>query len=298
MKSANIKTTLKNTAYVILGTVILSFSIAVFIFPFDLVVGGISGLSLILSKIIPLEFLSVNVIVTILTWFVFFMGLFILGKSFAMKTLVSTIVYPPALALFSTLTSPDVFGGLFCLSVDSEASLIVSAIFGGVLIGLGCAFTFIGGGSTGGTDIIGFILAKFFKKIKSSTAIGIIDAAVVILGVFYMKNIVLALLGVMSVFVSVTVIDKVFVGAQKAFVAEIITDKHQEISNAVIDELERTTTIIDVVGGYSGKAYKMVMVSFSLRQYKDLINIINKEDKLAFLTIHNAHEINGEGWTR
>ena len=298
MKSANIKATLKNTAYVILGTVILSFSIAVFIFPFDLVVGGISGLSLILSKIIPLEFLSVNVIVTILTWFVFFMGLFILGKSFAMKTLVSTIVYPPALALFSTLTSPDVFGGLFCLSVDSEASLIVSAIFGGVLIGLGCAFTFIGGGSTGGTDIIGFILAKFFKKIKSSTAIGIIDAAVVILGVFYMKNIVLALLGVMSVFVSVTVIDKVFVGAQKAFVAEIITDKHQEISNAVIDELERTTTIIDVVGGYSGKAYKMVMVSFSLRQYKDLINIINKEDKLAFLTIHNAHEINGEGWTR
>lgn len=294
----DIKTALKNTSLVILGTLILAFATAVFIIPFDLVAGGVSGLGIILDKIIPIEFLTVNVIITILTWTVFFMGLFILGRAFAMKTLVSTVVYPPALSLFSGLVSPDVLGGFFLLGAGEEINLIVSSIFGGVFVGLGCAVTFIGGGSTGGTDILGFVAAKFSKRIKSSVAIGIIDGSVVLLGVFFLHNFVLTLLGILTVFISTIVIDKVFIGASKAFVAQIITDNYEEISNAIIHGIDRTTTIIDAVGGYSGRAQKMVVVSFSVRQYSELLSIINRYDKRAFLTIHRAHEINGEGWTR
>ncbi len=290
--------TLKNTVYIIIGTLLLAFSTAVFILPHNIVVGGITGLGIIISEIIRVEFLTVSVIISILTWCVFFLGLFILGRSFAVKTLVSTLVYPPALSLFGRLVSPSVFGGFFVLNTGSEINLLVSAIFGGVLIGLGCAITFLGGGSTGGTDILGFIASKFFRKLKSSTAIGIIDAAVVIIGMAFLKNLVLSLLGIITVFIIVTVIDRVFLGAKEAFVAEIISDKYKEINKSVIENMKRTTTVIDVVGGYSGKAQKMLAVSFSIREYSELLNIINREDKLAFLTVHKAHEINGEGWTR
>ena len=290
--------TLKNAVYIIVGTLMLAFSTEVFILPNNIVVGGVSGLALILSGIIQVEFLTVSVIISILTWSVFFLGLFILGRGFAMKTLISTAVYPPALALFGKLVSPNVLGGFFMMNTGSELNVIVSAIFGGVLIGLGCSITFLGGGSTGGTDIIGFILAKFLKRVKSSTAIGIVDASVVFLGIFFLKNLVLTLLGIITVFITASVIDRVFLGSKRAFVAEIISDKYEKINKSVIENMHRTTTIIDVVGGYSGKRQKMLTVTFGMREYSELLNIINREDRLAFLTIHKAHEINGEGWTR
>ncbi len=290
--------TVKNMVFIIIGTLIIAFSTAVFILPFNIVVGGVSGLGVILEKIIPFEFFTVSVIISILTWAVFFMGLFILGKDFAMKTLVSTAVYPPALTLFAKIVSREFLGGFFMLNTDSEINLIVSSIFSGVLIGLGCAITFLAGGSTGGTDILGFILSKFLKRLKSSTAIGIIDGAVVVIGMLFLKDLVLSLLGVITVFISASVIDRVFIGARRAFVAEIITDKHTLISRAVIENMERTTSIIDIVGGYSGRAQKMLVVTFSIREYSELISIVNKYDRKAFLTIHRAHEINGEGWTR
>lgn len=93
-------------------------------------------------------------------------------------------------------------------------------------------------------------------------------------------------------------IDKVFLGGAKAFIANIVTDKYAEVNDLIITELDRTSTILDVTGGYSGEEKKMVMVSFTMRQYADLMNVINRVDKDAFITIHKAHEINGEGWTR
>ena len=125
----DIKSVLKNTAFVVFGTLILAFGTAVFVIPFNLVVGGVSGLGIILSKIIAVDFLSVNVIITSLTWLTFFLGLFILGKAFDSKTLVSTIIYPPALSLFSKLASPDAFDGFFYLSAESEANLIIASLF-------------------------------------------------------------------------------------------------------------------------------------------------------------------------
>jgi uncharacterized membrane-anchored protein YitT (DUF2179 family) len=99
-----ILTALKNIFLVIVGTLILSFGAAIFIIPFDLVTGGISGIAIILNKVIPIEFLTVDVIITITTWLLFFAGLFILGKSFALKTLISTIIYPIGVSLFMKLT--------------------------------------------------------------------------------------------------------------------------------------------------------------------------------------------------
>lgn len=291
---------LKNLSLVVVGTLIVAFGTAVFILPHNLVVGGVSGMSIIINKFIPLEFLSVQLVITVLTWLFFFVGLFLLGRAFTMKTLISTIVYPIGIAAFGYLASPDVLGGFFALETSgySELSLILSAVFGGAFIGTGCAVTFIGGGSTGGVDILAFSLCKFIKRLKSSVAIGIIDISVVILGMFATENLVISLLGILSAFISATTVDKVFLGNSKAFVAQIITDKYAEINEQVITKLKRTTTLTSITGGYSGKEKKMVMVTFSIREYAELINIINKSDGKAFITIYRAHEINGEGWTK
>ena len=288
----------KNTVLIVVGTLILAFSTAVFIIPFDLVVGGVTGLGIILEGIIPIKALTAPVCISILTWLVFFIGYILLGRAFSMKTLVSTLVYPPALSLFANLVSEDFLDGFFALNTGSELNLVVASVFGGVLIGLGCALTFLGGGSTGGTDTLAFILIKAFRGLKSSVAIGIIDAAVVVFGVFLLRDFVSTLLGVITIFISVTVIDKVFIGSSKAFVAEIITDKYESVNRAIIETIGRTTTIIEAVGGYSGATRKLLKVTFSLRQYTELLNIVNNYDKSAFMTIHRAYAIDGKGWTR
>lgn len=293
--------TIKNALLVIIGSVVLAFGFGVFLMPFDLVTGGVSGLSLVLSVIIPIEFLTVDIYVTVFTWLLFFIGLIFLGKQFALKTIISSIVYPPALSLFMRLPSKDVFDGFFMIGEkygDSVAVSIIAAVFGGVLVGVGCALTFRGGGSTGGLDILALIVAKYTKKLKSSVLIFVFDAIVVVLGVFVFKDIVMCLLGVTSAFVVALVIDKIFLGASKAFIAHIVSDKYEEINYAIIHKLERTSTIMDAVGGYSGCDKKMIMVSFTMPQYAAFMNIINGIDREAFVTIHRAHEIDGEGWTK
>jgi len=299
-EKTNVLKALKNMFFVVIGTLILSFTTAVFIIPFNLVAGGVSGIAIIIKKIVPWEALTVDLLVTILTWVFFFVGLAVFGKSFALKTLVSTIIYPLGVSLFLRLIDPNVFGGFFYLqgSEYTQVSLILASVFGGTLIGVGCAISFLGGGSTGGVDIVALILSKIFKKLKSSVAFFIVDATIITFGVFVINNMVLSLLGIVSVLISAVMVDKVFLGGSKAFVAHIVTDKYQELSQTVINKLNRTTTVFDAVGGYSGEKKKIVMVSFTMRQYAELLAVINALDKTAFITIHRAHEINGEGWTR
>lgn len=289
----------KNIFLVICGTVILSFGIAVFIIPFDLVSGGVSGSAIIIDKFLPYSFITIDLIIAVLSWGLFFVGLIVLGRAFALKTLISTIIYPPSVAFFSRLIEGD-WGTFLNLKGGEFASLspLLAALFGGVLIGVGCALTFLGGGSTGGTDILAFVLCKAFYRLRSSAAIFAIDAVIILGGLFVLKSLTLTLLGTITAFVSVIVIDKVFLGESQAFVAQIISQKEKLLRAEIIEKLQRTTTEISVVGGFTGEKQTMLMVSFTLGQYADLLSIINRVDGAAFVTIHRAHEISGKGWSR
>lgn len=290
---------LKNMALVVGGTLILSFATAVFVIPFDLVVGGISSIAIILHKVISVEVITVDVLITVVTWLLFFVGLFCLGRQFAIKTLLSTIVYPIGFSLFSKLLDPGVLDGIFCLDQSrySHIAVLLAALFGGILIGMGCALTFLGGGSTGGVDIFAFILCKFFKKLRSSVVIFVIDAVTILLGLLVVKDLVITLLGITAAFVGALVVDKIFLGKSRAFMAQIVTDHYQEVNRLVAERLERTTSILDIEGGYSGEKKKMLMVTFTLSQYNELLAIVSQTDPTAFVTVHPAHQINGEGWT-
>ena len=294
---------IKNIFLVIIGTVILAFGTGVFLFPYNIITGGIAGISITLNNLIPefeiLGLKSYDIYVFVVTWGLFLIGLFVLGKSFSLKTLISTIVYSPIFSLSVRLVESNVLNGFFDISANYGAlSVLLGAVFGGAFVGVGCAIAFLGGGSTGGTDIIAFVICKWFKKFRSSVVIFTVDVAVVLAGVFVIKDLTLSLLGIASAFICAIVIDKLFLGESQAFIAQIVSDKYEEINNAIITRLDRTTTILEARGGFSGKNKKVVMVSFTMRQYSTLINIVNIIDKTAFVSIHRAHEINGEGWTR
>jgi len=289
---------LKNMFLVIFGTAVLAFGTAVFIEPYNLVTGGVSGLAIVLADFIPLE-LDFNFYYTAITWVLFFLGLILLGKDLAIKTLLSTVFCPVFVSLFSHLVEQQTLNGMFVMqnSQYQDIAVLLAAVCGGACVGAGCAITFIAGGSTGGVDILAFLLIKVFKRIKSSHLIFAIDAAIVVMG-FFVNDIVISLLGIISAFICAAVIDRVFLGNEQAYVAQIVSEKSAEISRGVIERLDRTATIVDVVGAYSGEDKKMMIVSFSMREYSDLMAIINKEDPQAFMTISRAHENHGEGWTR
>lgn len=289
---------IRNLLLVILGAAVLGVGTGIFIIPFDLVTGGVSGLAIVVEHLLPFN-IGVDVYVAIITWGLFFVGLFTLGKNFALKTLVSSIVYPVALSLSAKLVSPNVLGGFFYLEgyAYKDVTILLAAIFGALCIGVGCAITFIGGGSTGGVDVIAFLICKVFKRLKSSVVLFAIDATIVVLGMFVLRDLIISLLGILSAFIFALVVDYVFIGSGKDFVAHIVSDHAEELSQLVIEKIDRTTTIFDAVGGYSKQNKKVIMVTFTINQYSELINIINRVDKKAFVTISRAHEINGEGWT-
>lgn len=289
---------LKNLGLVLIGTLVLAFGCAIFVVPFNLVSGGVTGLSIIIDHLIG-SAIPIDVMIAIITWGLFFLGLFFLGWDFAIKTLASTIVYPIAISAFMQLVTPEFLDGVFYLqgSAHADIALIISALFGGLCVGTGCAFTFLGGGSTGGVDIIAFVLCKYFKRWKSSTVIFAVDATTVLLGLFVIKDLILTLLGVISAWIAAMVIDKIFIGSEKAFTAQIVTPKFEEMNLAIREEVRRTTTMFVAYGGYSREAKTVLSVTFTMRQYADLMNVIKRIDPKAFVSISRAHEINGEGFT-
>ena len=291
---------LKNTLYVVIGTLLLSLGVAIFVIPFELISGGIASFSLILNAILPFEFITMDLLITVITWTLFIIGAIVLGKNFALKTLVSTVVYPIGISIFSRLISNDVLGGFFNIANGpySEISYILAVLFGAVLTGTGCAIAFLGGGSTGGVDVIAFILCKIFKNWRSSYVLFAVNATTIIIGAFVFKDMILTLLGILNAFIEALVIDKIFLGEKKAFIAQIISDSPDKISDEIIKKLERTTTVVDCEGAFSKKKGKMLMFSFTMREYSELMNIINRTDKNAFVTILSAHQVNGNGWTK
>ncbi len=298
---------LKNLLLVLLGTLVLSFGCAIFLEPFALVTGGVTGLSIAINAlfnfpevVIPILGDFTDILVFAITWVLFFLGLIFLGRDFAIKTLISTIFYPIGFHMFGMLVSPDVLGGFFDLTGRPEyasISLIIAALFGGICVGTGCALTFLGGGSTGGMDVIAFMICKLFKRWKSSDVIFAIDALIVLFGMFVEGNLVLTLLGVISAWLAAAVIDKIFIGGNRAFTAQIVSDKYEELNLSIREEVRRTTTMLVGYGGYSRESKTVLSVTFTMNQYADLMRVIKRIDPTAFVSISQAHEINGEGFT-
>lgn len=308
-KGQDYRKILRQGLMVVASAFLLALAVELFIANFGLVSGGVTGISIVLeqlsSKLLSpdiAKILDAEFWITAFTWIFFFVGLIVVGKAFAMKTLLFTVVYPICLYTVEMFLELDIFGDYFSkISEETygkyQIGLILAAVVGGAIVGLAIAIAFMADSSTGGVDIISYALCKIFPKLRLSRVTLIIDAIIVISGMFVINDFVKSLLGIISAAVTSFMIDKVFLGGSRAFIAQIVSDKHEDIRTAIRDEMDRTSTIIDCVGGYSGENKKLVMVSFTMSQYAQLMSILDRTDPKCFVTIHRAHEIGGLGFS-
>jgi len=290
----HIKKSLINVFLMLLGSFILAAGDGVFLVPFNIVSGGIAGLGIVLGRAFSWD---VTLTITIGQWVLFFIGFLLLGSRFSLRTLISSVAYPLFLFLFQYLMKDPTFASYVSLdSFDPNLSILLAGLFGGAMVGVGVGITFIGGGSTGGTDCLSLALAKYFN-IKAAVGSFVIDLLIIISNAFFVSNILIILIGAASAFLCATFIDKVYIG-DNSYVCYIISDKWEEINKMVNEQMERGTTLIDSYGGYTGDDKVMIQAVFTTDEYDQFQKIVFKIDPKAFITVLDAYEVTGFGFKK
>ena len=173
--------------------------------------------------------------------------------------------------------------------------LLLSALYGGVIQGVGIGLVFLGGGTTGGTDMMAAIIQKFLKHYSIAQIMQVIDAMVVLVGM-YVFGVHKALYAIIAVYLVNKVSDGLIEGLKFSKAAYIITGKPKEISDMIINDLDRGVTGINARGMYSGQDKLML---FCVVNKKEIIMLKEKVDKIdpdAFVIVTDAREVHGEGF--
>ena len=279
---------------IVLGSAILAYGSAVFLTKLEIVAGGLSGVAIIIQHFIGGD-QYIDIIVAIASVVLFFIGLFFVGKEFALKTLVSTIAYPAFLSLFLRV---DYFYQVASLVAGdgSVGYILICGIFAGVFVGAGVGLTFLGGGSTGGVDIIIVILAKH-TRLNESISSFVTDASIILLSIILIpQNTVNSLCGIISAFVVALMIEFIYVNQTASIQADVISDKWEDISRFAQDEMGRGATIIKALGGYHQEERTILRVVFDRRQFDAFKKFVAKTDPKAFITYTQTNAVYGEGF--
>ena len=289
-----------NLLCVFFGSIIIAFRTVIFLKKLTIISGGLSGLGILINVLVNDAFPSFNyditdIVVFSLTWILWIIGLFVLGKEFALKTLFSSIIYPIALSIFMRVPVFDNLATKICADT-STGNVLLCGVFGGIFVGGGVALTFVGGGSSGGVDVIYFIIEKYFK-IKQSITSFFIDAIIIVLGMTLIKdNLINGLCGIISAFICAIMIEYIYIGSQTSYQVDIISSKYLEISKYVQDELGRGATIIPAFGGYKGEERPILRIVFDKSQFNKIKSYIAKVDPHAFITFTQTNAVYGEGF--
>lgn len=306
------KINLKNYALqifvVVIGSFLLAFGNVVFLSPAMINAGGLNGISIIVQSFFKDsdKVLVYNITTASLSIILWIIGLIFIGKDFAIKTLLSTIMVPIATAFLSFMP----YVSEWCINistailsnVEDVGSILLAAITGGVIVGAGVSITFVGGGSSGGVDVINFVMNKYLN-IKQSVGSFLIDGIIVFVGLVILLPqdstfLVQCLCGILSAFITAILIEYVYIGAQTSYKVEIISSKWKEISAYVQDVLGRGATIIHAQGGYKGDERVILSVVFDKSQYIRIRDFIVKTDPNAFITFTQTNAVYGEGFKK
>jgi uncharacterized membrane-anchored protein YitT (DUF2179 family) len=261
------------------GLVLTALALDVFLVPNRLAAGGVSGLATVLHYTVGFP---VGLVMVVLNVVILLAGILTHGLSYGVKTLYGAF----GLSVLVDILAP------FVPKVTGDPML--ATLYGGILSGIGIGIVFRFGGSTGGTDIVAQILARY-----SNIAVGklfLIADGFVMLAAAVAFGIKLALYGMISVFVMGWVIDLVQEGVSTEKVVYIMTDKHEEIAARVFSELDRGVTFFKSIGAYTGNERNTVFVVIARKQVDALVKIVRELDPQAFVIIHDAAEVLGHGF--
>ena len=173
---------------------------------------------------------------------------------------------------------------------------MLAAIFGGVLLGVSLGMVFSQGATTGGTDLLARLLKLKFAWLPVGKLLLVIDLVVVLAVAAAFRSLESGLYGLIGLYISTVIMDKMLYGMDNAKVAYIISDCHAAISDAIVHDMDRGVTILAGKGAYSGEEKEVLMCAFKQRQIVQLKALVKNIDPAAFLIVCDAHEVLGDGF--
>ena len=264
-----------------ISVLIVSLCYNTFLLRNDLVIGGVSGIATILHSIIdinPATFILITNIILIIISF------FLLGPRSTGLTIIGSILFP----IFISLTAG--ISDTIASNLDIQEFVVITVV-SGIIYGTANGFIYKTGYSTGGTDIIMLIISKYFK-IPTGTATLIIDSIIVGVGAitFGLSNAIYALI---IIFINSFLINKIMLGISSSKMFYIQTDKIDEVTRFITEEMHTGYTIMNTDNGNKDKRKNIIMCVLSTRDYFMVKNIIQTIDPDSFFIISDCYEVYG-----
>jgi len=268
---------------VLFGCILFSLGFNIFLVPNNLNAGGLSGLSMIIVRLI--RFGSVGMFTAFMNIPLFVIAGIKIGKRFLAYSVLGT---------FFSAVFIDLFSRVHWFETDP----LIGCIYGGAVCGLGLGLVFSSGASTGGSDIIVRLFKRKWKNVPIGTITMCFDALVAILTGLVFRNVKSTLYSGISIFVSGLVVDAVVYRFDYSRVALIISSHYETIAKRIASDLGRGATYLQGEGSYKGTCYKIVLTAVKRQQLSELKALVADIDMNAFVIVQEAHQVLGDGFLR
>lgn len=268
-------------ALIALGSALFAAGFQFFLYPNSIIVGGVSGIAMIINYLTELPVGVLNIVLNI--------PLFIIAwRHFGTQFIVSSFV---GMLLSSVLVD------LFALTNYSPTDdMLLACIIGGAVKGFGLGIIYYAGTTTGGTDIVAKFVRLKFPYINFGTLLMLTDAVIIIAFAAIFKEVEGAMYAVISMFVVSKVIDLVLYGIDNSNVCYIISEKSEQLVKDITDRLHRGVTILEGEGAYSHQNKQVLLCVVKRTQIADIRKIIKNIDENAFFIITDAKNVFGKGF--
>ena len=278
-----VRKSLRAGFFIVTGNALLAFLVAAFVIPHDIIMGGTTGIGIVLDGILPLE---TALIVLILNLILLLAGLFVLGKKFFLTTVASSILYPVLLGLMQRIPG---IGSM----TDNE---LLAALFAGVLMGLALGMVMRFGSSTGGTDILNLMLHKWFH-LPVAVFVYITDL-IVVGGQAFFAGAEKLLYGIVVLVLETIVLDQVMLFGTDQIQVFAVSRQYGEIRRRLLSDLEAGVTMVMIETGCLGEEQKGVICVIPNRKLYAATELIQEIDPEAFITVTKIKEVRGRGFTK
>ena len=271
----------KEYFFLILGTVIVAFSTANILLPNQLSTGGFSGISTIFYYLCNFPVGATMIVLNIPLLLIAF---FRINKSLFFKSIIGTFL----LSFFI-----DIFEKMGSVTDDR----FLACVYGGIITGIGTALILKAGASTGGTDLLAYVIRSYNNKYRSSRIILMADTIIIALNIFFFREVEVGLYSVIAIYIMGKLIDIIFEGFYFTKVMFIISDYYEEIARIVGEKVKRGSTGFYSKGMYSNDDKMVLFCVASRKEIMDIKNIVKKIDREAFIVTTDAIETLGRGFS-
>ena len=294
MSKARLKISIKNVLkeirpinilMILVAGIINAFGVTMFLFPVKLYDSGISGLSMLLDQITP-DYLSLWLFLIIINIPIFIFGLKRQGRTFTVYSIFAVTVYSLASFMIMDVLPVDVS----FISPLAGSDLLLCAVFGGVISGVGSGMTIRFGGAIDGIDVLSVVFAKRIG-ISIGTFVMLFNTLLYIICGIAIQSWILPLYSIVTYYVGSRTVDFITEGFDRAKCAMIVTVKANEISNALSENFDSSGTIVKAVGGYSKKDKEIIYFIVNRFQINKLKNIVHDIDESAFISLQEVADI-------